>query len=105
MPPTPERVFADEEARAKDMDFSAASYVSSTDSETESEQVRIHDTIHYFRTWPSPKMEVLLQAMARATTRMPKLRVFSAGTRISDPNVMGEGFGFLYLSVGDHQDI
>jgi hypothetical protein len=93
MPLTPERVFAEEEARARDIDFSAESDVSFTDSETESERVRVYDTIHYFRTWPSPKMEVLLQAMARAVTRMPKLKVFSAGTRIPDPNVMGEGFG------------
>jgi hypothetical protein len=105
MPPTPERVIAEEEARARNTDFSAESDVSATDSETESQRGMIYDTNHWFRSWPSPKMEVLLQAMARAATRMPKLRVFGVGTTISDPHLMSADFGFLYLSAGDHQDI
>jgi hypothetical protein len=105
MPPTPERVIAEEEARARNTDFSAESDVSSTDSETESQRGMIYDTNHWFRSWPSPKMEVLLQAMARAVTRMPKLRVFSAGSTLPDPKLLDSNFGLLYLGAGDHQDI
>ena len=50
-------------------------------------------------------MEALLQVMARAVTRMPKLRLFTAGTTIYDPKLMGATFGFFYLGAGDQQDI
>lgn len=104
MPPTPERLFAEEEARAIDTDFSAESDLSATDSETESQQGQIYDTSHYFRTWPSPKMEALLQAMARAVTRMPRLRQFMAGSSFYDYH-RGQkvDFEFFYLCAGEPQ--
>lgn len=98
MPPTPERVFAEEEARAIDTDFSAESDVSATDSETESQREQIYDTSHCFRSWPSPKMEALLQAMGRAVTRMPRLRKFMAGTNIYDYH-RGQNVSFEFFSL------
>ena len=86
MPPTPERVFAEEEARARDTDFSAESDVSATDSETERQRGRIYNTDDWFRSWPSPKMEALLQAMARAVTRMPRLRQYPSPQTPRGPN-------------------
>lgn len=50
MPPTPERVFAEEEARARDTDFFAESDVSATDSETERQRGRIYNTDDWFRS-------------------------------------------------------
>lgn len=106
MPPTPERVFAEEEARARDTDFSAESDVSATNSETERQRGRIHKTDDWFRSWPSPKMEALLQVMARAVTRMPRLRLrrFSAGTWFyNHDRGYGVNFEFFYLRAGEQQ--
>jgi hypothetical protein len=106
MPPTPERVFAEEEeARARDTDFSAeSSDVSVTDSETESQGGRIYDTSDCFRSWPSPKMEALLQAMARAATCMPRLRQFVAGSSFYDHDRgQSADFEFFYLCAGEQQ--
>jgi hypothetical protein len=104
MPPTPERVFAEEEARARDTDFSAKSDVSTTESETESQRGRIYDTSYCFQTWSSPRMEALLQAMARAATCMPRLTQFLAGSRFYDhdrgQSVDSESF---YLCAGEQQ--
>jgi hypothetical protein len=103
MPPTPERVFAEEEARARDTDFSAeSSDISVTDSETENQRGRIYDTSDCFRNWPSPKMEALLQAMARAATCMPRLRQFVAGSSFYDHR-RGQSvdFEFFYLCAGE----
>jgi hypothetical protein len=103
MPPTPERVFAEEEARARDTEFSAeSSDISVTDSETESHLGRIYDTSDCFRNWPSPKMEALLQAMARAATCMPRLRQFVAGSSLYDHR-RGQSvdFEFFYLCAGE----
>jgi hypothetical protein len=104
MPPTPERVFAEEEARARDTDFSAESDVSATDSETERQRGRIYNTDDWFRSWPSPKMEALLQAMAHAVTRMPRLRQFSCGTWLYDHDRgYGVNFEFFYLRAGSNR--
>jgi hypothetical protein len=103
MPPTPERVFAEKEARARDTDFSAGSDVSATDSETENQR-RLYDTSDCFRTWPSPKMEALLQAMARAATCMPRLRKFVAGSTFDDcDRGQSVDFEFFYLCAGEQQ--
>lgn len=103
MPPTPERVFAEEEARARATNFSTeSSGISVTDSETESQRGRIYDTSDCFRSWPSPKMEALLQAMARAATCMPRSRQFVAGSSLYDyPRGGSVDFEFFYLCAGE----
>ncbi|THY89333.1 hypothetical protein D6C92_07244 [Aureobasidium pullulans] len=64
----------------------------------------IYNTDDWFRSWPSPKMEALLRAMARAVTRMPRLRQFSAGTWFYDHDRgYGVNFEFFYLRAGEQQ--
>lgn len=49
-------------------------------------------------------MEALLQAMARAVTRMPRLRQFSAGTWFYDHDRgYGVNFEFFYLRAEEQQ--
>lgn len=103
MPPTPERLYAEEEALARNTNFSDDSVLDSTDSEPESQHGAIYDTTHRFRTWPSPKMETLLHSMAKAVTRMPALKLFAAGSQMPWPHSID--FEFFYLKPGEKQDL
>ncbi|KAG9522722.1 hypothetical protein KCU93_g6989, partial [Aureobasidium melanogenum] len=80
MPPTPERLYAEEEALARTTDFSDDSVLDPTESESESQLGAIYDTTHRFRAWPSPKLETLLHSMAKAVSQMPALKFFAAGS-------------------------
>lgn len=105
MPPTPERVFAAEEILARTANFSDDSELSLTDTEPEGQEGAICDTSHWFRTWPSAKMEDLLHSMARAVTRMPKLKCFFAGADMLLPRMSGVSFEFFYLNSGEQLDL
>ncbi|KAG9942435.1 hypothetical protein KCU85_g9207, partial [Aureobasidium melanogenum] len=103
MPPTPERLYAEEEALARTTDFSDDSVLDATASESESQHGAIYNTTHRFRAWPSPKMEPLLHSMAKAVTRMPALKFFAAGSQMPWPHSID--FEFFYLTPGEKQDL
>ncbi|KAH0365222.1 hypothetical protein KCU65_g6230, partial [Aureobasidium melanogenum] len=103
MPPTPERLYAEEEALARTTNFSDDSVLDATASESESQQRAIYNTTHRFRAWPSPKMEILLHSMAKAVTRMPALKFFAAGSQMPWPHSID--FEFFYLKPGEEQDL
>ncbi|KAG9672751.1 hypothetical protein KCU99_g4970, partial [Aureobasidium melanogenum] len=103
MPPTPERLYAEEEALARTTVFSDDSVLDHTESESESQHGAIYDTTHRFRAWPSPKMETLLHSMAKAVSRMPALKFFAAGSQMPFPHSID--FEFFYLKPGEEQDL
>ncbi|KAG9512464.1 MFS general substrate transporter, partial [Aureobasidium melanogenum] len=104
MPPTPERLYAEEEeALARTTVFSDDSVLDPTESESESQHGAIYDTTHRFRAWPSPKMETLLHSMAKAVSRMPVLKFFAAGSQMPFPHSIE--FEFFYLKPGEKQDL
>ncbi|KAG9768495.1 hypothetical protein KCU95_g16974, partial [Aureobasidium melanogenum] len=103
IPPTPERLYAEEEALARTTDFSDDSVLDATASESESQHGAIYNTTHRFRAWPSPKMEPLLHSMAKAVTRMPALKFFAAGSQMPWPHSID--FEFFYLKPGEKQDL